>query len=79
MKIAVVAYINFFDNDLRQEAVIVKDKATWKDALFKSSFVDEHSLTEVPDDENEAKQYFFDCDSMFSIVFLKDETLKTYT
>ena len=70
MKIAIVAYIHFMDNELHQKAVNVKDNATWKDALFRSGFADELSWDEISNDISEAKQDFFDMDSMFSVFWL---------
>lgn len=62
MKKAVVAYISFFDNEIKQEVVEVGDDATWKDAYIASSFVDSSNKNNVewvkslPDNEEEARR-----------------------
>ena len=65
----VVAYINFFDNDLQQEVVEVYHPNNWKDIYRKTCFMSEYTdLDEMPDDYEEAKVCFFDGDQAFSII-----------
>lgn len=67
MKTFVVAYMNFFDNDLIQEIVTADtpEEAIWKhskllDPCWKPS--------EVGDNVEDMVQYLFDCDTLASVI-----------
>ncbi|MDR3572236.1 MAG: hypothetical protein P4L50_00105 [Anaerolineaceae bacterium] len=67
MKMFAVSYINWCDHELTTEFIHAD---TWEEALKHHSAVhnDTDWLNDLPKDKEEAKQYFFDCDSMFESV-----------
>lgn len=72
MKIAAVAVINFFDNEIEQRILVVPNQYTWKEALIESdltSGLDKGWFTDLSDDYDEARNQFFNCDAMFSVTF----------
>lgn len=73
MKKFAVAHINFFDNDLKIDVVSAPD---WKEALITTQLSSckpeykadvEEWLNDLPDDIEEAKGYFFNCDQLFEV------------
>ena len=70
MGIAVVSFINFFDNNLESDQV--NDADDWLDAVKKSRFADSLSwLTDEPHDDLEsAKQEAFNGDQQFAVLFV---------
>jgi len=73
MKRFAVAYMTFMDNDLRIE---LHTADNWKEAILKySSFSKEEYreqmqewLSEMPDDKEEMKEYFFNADSLLDVI-----------
>lgn len=63
-----VGHIDFYNNDLTIEIVQV---TTWKDALAQHSKCKDQ-MEELPDDLPEAKQEFFNQDSMFDVKLIED-------
>lgn len=62
-----VGYINYFDNEMVIEIVQANN---WHEALAQHSQIGE---MEYPtDDIKEAKQEFFNCDSMFDVKLIED-------
>lgn len=79
---AVVAYMNLMDNDLRQ-IVVTCSKKDYREALIEASKeglmgdygkTDQHIewIQNLPEDEEDGKQTFFDTDMMFSVLWLED-------
>ena len=72
MRLAAIAIMTFFENELKQKILPIKKEDTWKDAL-RLAFGEEYGvlqmLKELPDDLEEAKASFFDADTVISVVF----------
>lgn len=68
-----VAYVNFFDNDLIIECVMAAD---WREALLSHSALQVGAddpnykkwLDALPQNLEEAKEYFFDADTLVDVV-----------
>lgn len=76
---AAVAFISFFDNDMKQEIVDVEDNATWKDAYAKflvktKQKVDldmRNWIMDMPDDLNEAREHLIDGEMDVVVTFIE--------
>lgn len=60
----VVAFINFYDNELHQEIVMATD---WKEALHKCVHTQHFDFSECVTIED-YKSFAFDCDCMISVI-----------
>ncbi len=60
-----VSYINFYENVLYLDIVEATD---WKTALQIALSTEKY----IPEDMEEAKEYFFDGDSAFEVIEIKD-------
>lgn len=65
MKKFVVAYISFFDNNLKQQIVTGTDELSVMQYVMMQNGVD---LTDTPKEIEALKQFAFDCDSMISAI-----------
>ena len=80
MRLATVAIITFFENELKQKILPVKEEDTWKDALM-LAFGEEYDwlkmLEESSDDLEEVKEEFLNMDTAISVIFYDtDQTVE---
>lgn len=77
----VIAYISFFDNNLKMASIIGPDNMTWKQAYIKAceywkdpieEMHEQEWVDEMPEDLDEAKQWFFDCDSAINVITINN-------
>jgi len=81
MKTAVVAYINFMEDELEQKAVQVEDSATWKDAYMAAFVVGTPLntvdivdwLNDLPSNLDKAAALLADGDMAIKVIFLPCE------